>query len=86
MMKIEMNGIKLEVVDPYVEKQIQRIILGDVGVQKKGARILGARPWTAQEDSQLLELKSNGLSNKEIGQKLGRTPVAIQVRSTRLNK
>lgn len=44
------------------------------------------KKWDAEDIKQLLELKSQGLSNKEIAEKMDRTEVSIQIKLKRLSK
>lgn len=44
----------------------------------------GGRAWTAAETDQLRALVDAGQSDRQIGRTLGRTPVAVHVRRTRL--
>lgn len=44
----------------------------------------GVRPWTSEEEAELAKGLKEGLSHKEIGKKLKRTPKAVSLRASKL--
>lgn len=47
---------------------------------------LETRPWSAEEEAQLLKLIESGMTASEVGQELGRTRLAVYGRLLRFRK
>lgn len=81
-MKYREIAEKLELI--YGRKTSPQNMARFVSKKKKSGN--GGKKWTEEEISLLAQLKGEGLTYGEIGQRLGRTEKAISVALTKLNK